>query len=188
MEVKMKWLKRIAIVLAALIVLPILTLLIMGQRSGAGQTRVVAEIHASPQQLWPWLENGDRLKQWVSWLVDVQTWNPPQPGAGAKRVLKMRDENNGNMIMDIENTCLEYAPPSRLTLQLAIKDEFDGRQTYTLTDLGNGSTRLEVLDQYRFTDRLAQLLEPLITPSARKKMEGDVARLKGLVESQAALH
>jgi uncharacterized protein YndB with AHSA1/START domain len=181
----MKWVKRIGIVLAAVVVLPVLTLVIMGQRSGAGHLRTSTEIQATPDQLWPWVEDGARLKQWVSWLVEVKAWDPPQPGVGAKRVWTMRDENNDGYLMQMEGICTEYAPPTRLTMHLAVKGAFDGTQQYRLTDLGGGRTRLEVESQYHFTDRFAQLMEPLITPSARKKLVGDIARLKSLVETKA---
>src|ERR1035438_5062098 len=104
MEVPMKVLKWIGIVLASLIVLPIVTLSIMGQRSGAGRIQTATEIQASPEQLWSWLEDGQKLKQWVSWTVEVQPWDPPQPGVGAKRIWKMRDENNGGGAIDIQGT------------------------------------------------------------------------------------
>jgi uncharacterized protein YndB with AHSA1/START domain len=181
----MKWLKWVGIVLAALLVLPLLTLLVIGLRPGAGQIQASADIHASPDQLWSWVEDGAKLKQWVSSLVEVRPADPPQPGVGAKRVLKMRDENNGGTPMEIEATCSEYAPPSRLTMRLVSKDAFDGRQSYLLTDLGNGQTRVEIHSQFHFADRFAQLMEPLITPSARQKLVGDLARLKSLVESRA---
>lgn len=181
----MKWLKRIGLVLAAVIVLPVLTLLLMGHRSGAGHVQVSTEIQATPDQLWPWIEEGARLKQWVSWLVEVKAWAPQQPGVGAKRVWTMRDENNDGYLMQIEGTCTDYAPPIRLGLHLAVPGEFDGVQQYRLTDLGGGRTRLVVESQYHFTDRFAQLMEPLITPSAKKKLSGDIARLKSLVETKA---
>jgi len=180
----MKWLKRIAIVLAALIVLPVVTLLILGQRSGAGQMHASAEISASPAQLWSWIDDGQRLKQWVSWMVEARAWDKPA-GVGARRVLVMRDENNGGAIMEIEGTCTEYSPPSRLTMLLAVKDAFDGQQLYRLTDLGNGRTRLDVESRYHLTNPLARLMEPLVTPQAEKKLVGDVARLKSMVESRA---
>lgn len=181
-----KWMKWIGVVLAALIILPIVTLLILGQRQGAGKMEASEEISASPQQLWPWLEDGQKLKQWVSWTTEVQPWDPPQPGVGARRIWKMRDENNGGMTMDIQGICTEYKPPSRMTLQLAVKDEFDGQQTYRLTDLANGRTRLDIHSQFHFANRFAQLFEPLITPSAKRKLVGDMARLKTLVEQTGA--
>ena len=79
----MKWLKWIGIVLAALLILPVVTLLILGQRKDAGHLHGSIEIAASPQQLFPWLVEGDKLKQWVSWLVEVRVPDPTVHGVGA---------------------------------------------------------------------------------------------------------
>lgn len=97
----------------------------------------------------------------------------------------MKDENNGGMLMEIDGTCSEYAPPSRLTVQLKSGGDFDGQQAYLLTDLGNGRTRLEMDSNYHFTSALARLMEPLITAAAEKKMVGDMAHLKSLVDGKA---
>lgn len=182
----MKWLKWIGIVLAVLLILPVVTLLVLGQRKDAGHLHRSIEIAASPEQLWPWLEDGDKLKQWVSWLVDVRVPDPASHGVGASKVWVMKDENNGGMQMQIIAKNREYAPPSRLVLQISTdKEEFTGENVYELVDLGNGRTRLEMDSRYRFANWFANLMEPVITPSARKKMVADADRLKSMVESKA---
>lgn len=185
----MKWLKWIGIVVAALVILPLATLLVMGHRANAGQMHAAVEIAAPPDQVWGWIDDGDKLKQWVSWMVDVNYPDPQKThGAGSTRVLVMKDENNGGMIMRIAGKCSEYTPPSRMTVQLADSDGmFNGDETYNLVDLGNGRTRLEVVSRYHLTEWFASLMEPLVTPQAEKKLKMDVAHLKSLVESQAAV-
>jgi len=58
----------------------VVTLLILGQRKDAGHMHGSIEIAASPQQLFPWLVEGDKLKQWVSWLVEVRVPDPTVHG------------------------------------------------------------------------------------------------------------
>jgi uncharacterized protein YndB with AHSA1/START domain len=180
----MKWAVRIVGGFLVVILLAVALLFIVGHRAGAGRVRASTEFNSSPDQLWPWLNEGQKLKQWVSWLVEVRGW---EQGAsvGAKRVWVMKDENNGGMLMEIEGTCSEYAPPSRLTVQLKSGGDFDGQQSYRLTDIGHGRTRLDVDSNYYFSSWFARLMEPLITSLAEKKMVGDVARLKSLVEGKA---
>jgi uncharacterized protein YndB with AHSA1/START domain len=180
----MKWVTRIVGGFLVVILLAVAVLVVMGHRSGAGRPHASTELSASPDQLWPWLTEGEKLKQWVSWLVEVRGWEQGA-GVGAKRVWVMKDENNGGMLMEIEGTCTEYAPPSRLTLQLKSGGDFDGQQSYRLTDLGNGRTLLEMDSNYHFSSSFARLMEPMITALAEKKMVGDVARLKSLVEGKA---
>ncbi|SPE26820.1 conserved exported hypothetical protein [Candidatus Sulfopaludibacter sp. SbA3] len=181
----MKVLKWIGIVLASLIVLPMITLLIMGQRANAGKTHASVEIAGSPEQVWAWIDDSNRLKQWVSWLVEVREPQPPQHAVGSPRTWVMKDENNGGMLLTLEGKLKEYAPPSRLTITLGSPQyQFDGDETYRLTDLGNGRTRVDVDAKYHYAQWLANLMEPLVTPAAEKKTVGDLARLKSLVESK----
>ena len=181
----MKWLKWIGIVLAALIILPVAALFAMGFRQGAGQMHASAEIAAPPDSVWPWIDDGAKFKQWVSWTVDV-TYPDPQKthGVGASRVLVMRDENNGGALMRITTRCSEYVPSSLMTVHMTDGDGmFEGDQTYKLTGIGNGHTRIDVSSHYRLNQWFANLMEPLVTPAAEKKMKMDIAHLKSLVES-----
>jgi uncharacterized protein YndB with AHSA1/START domain len=186
----MKWVKWIAIVLAALIVLPAITLMIMGHRANAGTSHVALEINAAPDQVWTWLDDGDKLKQWISWMVDVKYPNPEKARAvGGKRVWTMRDENNGGAMMQLAGTFTEYTPPSLMTFQMADSEGlFNGETSYRLTDLGGGRTRMEVTMHAHYNQWFANLMEPVITPAAEKKLGMDVQSLKRLAEAQAAVH
>ena len=77
----MKWLKWIGIILAVLLILPVLTLLVLGQRKDAGHVHHSIEIAASPQQIWPWLEEGEARAVDVSKL-DLP-FGPPKRAYGA---------------------------------------------------------------------------------------------------------
>jgi uncharacterized protein YndB with AHSA1/START domain len=188
-EIAMKWVKRIAIVLAVLLIVPMVTLLILGHRSNAGLAQASVEINASPDQLWQWLDDGDRLKQWVSWMVDVKYPDPLKThGIGAKRVWTMKDENNGGMLMQIAATYTEYEPPTLMTVQIAdTEGMFNGEASYRLVDLGNGRTRVEVRERAHYTQWFADLMEPVITPEAEKKLAMDINRLKRVVETKAEM-
>jgi hypothetical protein len=187
--IAMKWLKWIAIVLAVLLIVPFVTLLVLGHRTGAGQTRASVEINASPAELWPWIDDGGKLKQWVSWMVEAKNPDPGKPsGIGSRRVLVMKDENNGGALMEIASKYTEYTPPTHMTVQVSDSEGmFDGEQAYQLTDLGNGRTRVDMRGRFHFSQWFANLMEPVITPQAEKKMAADLARLKALVESRAQL-
>jgi len=66
-------------------------------------------------------------------------------------------------------------------MQLSARGAFDGQQSYELSDLGNGRTRIDIDSHYRFAQWFANFMEPLVTPAARKKLDGDVAHLKSAV-------
>jgi uncharacterized protein YndB with AHSA1/START domain len=183
----MKWILWIGGGLIGVIALACVVLLVLGHRANAGRASASADINASPAQVWQWLEEPGKLKQWISWLVEVRTPNGPvAAGVGAKRVLVMKDENNGGMLMEVVGVYTAYQPPTEMDLAMSTPGAFEGTETYRLRDLGNGRTHFEVAGQFRYTMWMAQLFEPLITPAAQKKMDGDVSRLKSLVEGGAS--
>jgi len=183
----MKWVVRIIGGLAAIILLAVVVLFALGRRSEAGHIHAAIEIAASRDQVWQWVNDPDKLKQWISWLVEVRS-DPAHPsGVGARRVLVMRDENNGGQLMEIEGTCREYSPPQRLTIDMSSAGAFDGNQTYLLTELANGRTHIEVDSHYHFGIWFARLMEPIITHFAEQKMQMDIARLKELAEKQKTI-
>jgi uncharacterized protein YndB with AHSA1/START domain len=179
----MKWILWIGGGLIGVIALACAVLLVLGHRTNAGRTSVSADINAPPAQVWQWLDEPGKLKQWISWLVEVRAPNPPASGVGAKRVLVMKDENNGGMPMEVEGVYTRYQPPTEMDLAMSNPGAFEGTETYRLTDLGNGRTHFEADGRFHYTMWMAQLFEPLITPAAQKKMDADVSRLKSLVEA-----
>ena len=178
----MKWALRIVAVLVALPLLAAVVLWAIGMRSSAGQTHSSIEIRATPQQIWPWISQGDRQKQWVSWLLDVRDSGGAAGGAGSQHVWVMRDENNGGATMEIPFLYTEYVPPAQLTASTSMAGLLDGRESYRLTDLGNGRTRVDADGRYQYRMWMARLMEPLITSRSEAKMNGDLARLKEMVE------
>jgi uncharacterized protein YndB with AHSA1/START domain len=183
----MKWILWIGGGLIGVVALACVVLLVLGHRANAGHASASADINASPAQVWQWLEDPGKLKRWISWVVEVRTPNGSvATGVGAKRVLVMKDENNGGMLMEVEGVYTTYQPPTEMDLAMSTPGAFEGTETYRLTDLGNGRTHFEVAGQFRYTMWMAQLFEPLITPAAQKKMDGDVSRLKSLVEGGAS--
>jgi carbon monoxide dehydrogenase subunit G len=184
----MKWVLRIAGGFAALLVIGAAVLLALGHRVDAGRVHVSTEINASAQQLWPWLNDQDKLKQWITWLVEIRPAEVRQDrsrtGVGTKQVWVMRDENNRGQLMEMEGTFTEYQPPLRESVRISSAGTFDGQQTYIVENLGAGRARLNIDGTYRYAQWFAALMEPLITPAAEKKLRQDVARLKALVEKE----
>lgn len=179
----MKWVLRIAGGFAALLIIAVAVLFALGHRADAGQVHVSAELNASPEQIWPWLNTSDKLKQWITWLVEIRQ-DQPLTRVGTKQVWVMRDSNNGGQLVEMEGTFTEYRPPSRESVHISSAGMFDGQQSYSIEDLGGGRARLDIDGRYHYSQWFAALLEPLITPAAEKKLRGDVARLKALVEKE----
>jgi uncharacterized protein YndB with AHSA1/START domain len=179
----MKWILRILGALAVLVILAVAALAVAGQRAEAGHSRASIEVAASPEQVWPWLNDPDKLKQWISWLIEVRGGTP---AAGTKRVLVMKDENNHGQLMEIEETILDCTPPSHLSMTLSVPGSFTGDHNFQVTDLGSGHSRLDIQMGYRFDSWFARLMEPIVSRLVRQKMESDMAHFKQMVEASAS--
>jgi uncharacterized protein YndB with AHSA1/START domain len=179
----MKWLLRGLGATAALVVICVVALLIMGRRSDAGEVNTAIEINRPPVVVWPWITQPEKQKKWVSWLVDIRPLNQAQ-GVGAREVWIMRDANNGNREMEIIGEVTELNPPKSVAVKLWSEGRFDGTARYDLTDIGNGRTRMESTGKYHYSQAFARLLEPFISPQAKKKMDLDLTTLKAQIEAE----
>ncbi len=171
----MKWVIRIVGGLVGVLLLGVVVLFAMGHRANAGRMNNSVEVNAPAERVWPWITEPEKLEQWVSWLVEVR-------GERHNCVWVMRDENNGGQLMEIHSTVIEDVPPRLFHAKLSAPMGFDGEATYEITDVGGGRVRLDVKSAYTFSHWFAKLMEPLIMPSAEKKMLGDLATLKSKVE------
>lgn len=169
--------------LLGLVTVALLILVAMGYRDGAGRFQGTMEINRSPAEVWPWIVEGDRVRQWVSWLTEVQDLTPGREGVGARRRWVMIDPTMNNQRVEIDGEYTVYEPPRVATMRLESPGMFSGTGTYTLTDVGGGRTRVDFVSESRMQQRIARLFEPLVTPQARKKSMADLARLKELVET-----
>ncbi len=172
----MKWIKRILLGLAAVVVLSVLGLLAAGQRQDAGVFRAAVDVNRPAAEVYPYLDDPARLKGWVSWLKEIRE-------VGGGRVWVMEDRNNNNALMEMKVATLKADPPRQLTVRAwAEREGFDGQVAYTLTPLPTGGTHLEQVSSFTYNAWIFRMLEPLITPSAGKKAQGDLERLKALAE------
>jgi uncharacterized protein YndB with AHSA1/START domain len=177
----MKILKYAVISVFALVGLCVLALLAIGGLRGTALLQSDVVIAKPPSQVYPWIAEGDRLKQWVSWLVEVRPLTPGITGAGSKEVWVMDDPNMGERI-EITGEVVAADAPRLRQAKMRMPDAFSGVITYQLTDIG-GSTRLQFTSSYEFESWFARLLAPIVTRQAQQKMISDVATLKRLAEA-----
>ncbi|HEX4385860.1 MAG TPA: SRPBCC family protein [Myxococcales bacterium] len=173
----MKWLGIGALGLPGLIAVTLAALWMMGRRADAGRLQASVDIDRAPADVWPWITDGDKEKAWVTWLAEVKNEGP------SRQIWTLHNVNNGARTMDIVSDTISAEPGRKLAVKLSAPGMFTGKATYLLTDLGNGKTRLSCDTTYRYQQALTQFLEPLITPQALKKFNGDLLRLKSAAEA-----
>jgi len=179
----LKWIAIVLGTLLTLLAVAVAILLVLDFRKGAGTMTNSVVIDRPPAAVWPWITNADQQKKWVSWLVEIRPLTASTEGVGSRALWIMQDQNN-NRKMEITGEIIAVNPRQSVTVKLWSDGSFDGTSNYTLVDLGNGKTRMDATGTYRYQQSFARLLEPLITPQARKKMDADLQTLKSQVESQ----
>jgi len=180
--------KRLGIALgiaAGLVVLAVLVLLVLGRRADAGVLNGTVQIARRPEDVFPWLNEPDKLTRWVSGLVEVRSETPGQRAVGTREVWVMDDPNTKQRVeVGGEITALE--PDKLLSVRISMPGAFEGEITYTLTAAGPGLTRVDEAGRFTYHNWFASLIEPILTSQARKKLEGGLARLKEQAEGAGA--
>jgi uncharacterized protein YndB with AHSA1/START domain len=152
-------------------------LLGLGMRPGAGTITASIEIGRSPDQVWPWLHDPDKLKTWVSWLLEVRQQTE------TRQIWIMEDRDNSNARIEIFCDFTTIEKPRRMVIDLNSLDAFEGETVFTLTPQGANRTKLEQSGTYRYHHWFAKLMSPVIAYSAQRKLAGDLAQLKAALET-----
>jgi uncharacterized protein YndB with AHSA1/START domain len=155
----------------------------MGAGPDANRMTSSIVIHQKPEAVWPWLYKPDKVKQWVTWLVDIREEGSGEPVVGGKAVWIMEDRNNGNARMEITGIVKAVDPGRHIEIALSASEGFRGVASYTLTALPDGSTRLDTDSRYDFDNSFARFMTPMVLWQAKKKSVSDQDHLRSLVES-----
>ena len=175
----MPWVRRILFAFFCVIVFGVLTLFVLGFRANAGRNHLEIEINRPPAQVFPWLTEGGKLKQWVTGLTDVTQLTPGPEQVGTK--VRYTVVDNGQKA-SIDLTITAFEPNKALGVRVET-DAFVNDVRYELSE-HDGKTRLESTGVAKYKIWLAKLLEPLITPDVQKSLQDDAGKLKRLVEAQ----
>ena len=174
---------RIGGAILGLLLIAVAGLWIASNRRDAGRMRASVEIERAPEEIWPWVTEPEQLTQWVKWLREVRPdTTSPAEGIGHRETRVIDDPRTKEPKLEAGNVTL-WEPPDQMGIHVEVPDEYQGDILYTLTDLGNGRTRVEQDGRFTFDKRFASLLEPLMTPGAMRKMFDDMKRLKEKVEA-----
>ncbi len=96
----------------------------------------------------------------------------------------MEDRNNNNQRMNINSEVTRLEPDRLLETRLNAPEGFTGTVLYQLQPIDANRTRLSYTADYKFDHWLAKLLEPMISRSAKQKLDEDIARLKQKAEAE----
>jgi len=144
------------------------------------QTTYSIVIDAEPSQVFYWLDDPERLKQWVPNLIENENLKVTEDKVGST-FRQVYDEHGRHM--EMHGVVSAYETNRRLACEIE-GDSFDLSLGYRLDDLGK-QTRLTQDCTIRFKGSfkiIAFLMGPFIKKSSKKQLEGCFAKLKALAE------
>ena len=178
----MRWLKIILGSILALVVLAVTSLWLAGMRESAGRTEAQTVINKPAAEIMPWVIEPDKLKQWVGGFVSSKDISNIGMKVGTMGETVVADPNRPDVRFTLQDELTAYEPGKLIELKISSPGAFHGTVRYELSEAA-GATTVTFKGQFEYDQWWARLMEPLITPSAQKKSEEDLARLKKAVEA-----
>ncbi len=141
--------------------------------------RVQVSIAATPAQVYPFLTEPERLKQWLGGLVESKPLTEGGTRVGA-RSLEIVEESGRRM--EMESVVLDVRTNELLAVEIS-SSMGQMRSEYRLA--GDGArTRVDHTMNVRYKGFI-RFIAPFIKGMVQKKIEGDLERLRQVVEAAA---
>jgi carbon monoxide dehydrogenase subunit G len=183
----MKWMARVLGGLVGLCVVLVAGLWLVGLRPGHGHVAAEVEIARPAPEVFHWLNDDERVKKWISGLVEIKKLSSGENGGEVGSKFRMSEVYGGEqveMVMRVTGFELNRSIEMEVWSVGDPKNGFTEKAKYTLTEQG-GKTRLALEAQAKYFGFLPRLFEPVMTPAATKKLHDDFQRLKSLAEAEA---
>ena len=135
----------------------------------------------SPAEVFPWLLDADKVPRWMTGL---KVYEPIEPGPlhVGSRIRQELEVSGHRLSFDLEISRLE--PPRAAELRFE-GSGFRAANEYALSEASAGSTVTWVISG-ETTSFSAKLLAPMVQARLQEKLETDLARLRALLEGEAA--
>jgi uncharacterized protein YndB with AHSA1/START domain len=135
-------------------------------------------IPRSPEEVFPWLLEGDRVPQWTSNLERYEPEGAVGPGSTIRQRLIVSGQT-----FDVAMEVVRYAPPREAQTRFSTNG-VDIEATYALAPDGAG-TRLTQSLEAKARSLSARLIVPAVQPRLERKLIGDLERLQALLSNGA---
>jgi carbon monoxide dehydrogenase subunit G len=134
-----------------------------------------------PAEVFPWLLDDDKVPQWMSGL---EAYEPLAPGSlhVGSRIHQELSVSGQHLRFELEVT--ELDAPRRAVLRFE-GSGFRAANEYTVAEAAGGSGVSWVVNG-ETTSFKAKLIAPMVQAKLQEKHDGDLARLRALLEGEAA--
>ena len=144
------------------------------------------DIACTPAQLWPWIEEPEKQKQWMEGLLENEPTSDAPNGVGSTFEMKIKE---GSKVNSYDGRITAYEPPHHMAVVMtgeALKGVALAAD-YRLEDLG-GSTRLHytVTSDSSQAGAMMKLMEPLFAFFGKMQARRFLRTLKTRAEAAPA--
>ena len=138
-------------------------------------------IARSPADVFPWLLEADRVPRWMSGL---QVYEPLDPGPLRVGSRIRQELSVSGQLLRFELQVTELVAPRRAVLRFE-GSGFKAANEYTVSEEAGG-VRVVWVVSGDATSFKARLIAPMVQAKLQEKLDGDLARLRTALESEAA--
>lgn len=176
-----KWFVRIGCAIGVFLIVVTGVLLLAGGGRRIAHTEYATTLEHPAAQIWPWIVEPSRLKQWLGGFVD----SIPDDRGGLRvgaRSTELVDLDGRRWEIRSEVTALE--PGRRIVLHMTA-DGFEDDTEYSLQEQG-GATVLRYKNDAHYTMLIARLMSPIISRDVQRKLKTDLGKLRELLAHEPA--
>jgi carbon monoxide dehydrogenase subunit G len=134
-----------------------------------------------PAEVFPWLLDADKVPQWMSGL-DVYEPLEPGPLHTGSRIRQELSVSGQHLRFELEVT--ELDAPRRAVLRFE-GSGFKAANEYSVSE-ADGGTRVSWVVAGDTISFKAKLIAPMVQAKLQEKHDGDLARLRSLLQGEAA--
>jgi uncharacterized protein YndB with AHSA1/START domain len=135
-------------------------------------------IPRSPEDVFPWLLEADRVPQWTTNLERYEPEGAVGPGSRILQTLEV-----GGQRFDVAMEVVRYEPPREAETRFSTNG-VDVEATYLLSPDGAG-TRLTQTLEAKARSLTARMIVPAVQPRLERKLIADLERLQALLSDGA---
>ena len=139
------------------------------------------EVPASPEAVFPWMLDTDKVPRWQS---GVQRYEPVRPGPLQVGSGIHEDLTVSGYALQLELEVVRLEPPQRAELRFQ-GSGFRAVNHYTVAPAPGGA-RVTWAIEGDATSFKARLIVPMVQAKLQEKLDGDLRRLRDLVAGESA--
>ena len=147
--------------------------------SGIVENRTEIEIEKPANQVFTWISESEKLKQWMHGLKEDIPINGDSLRVGSKSKIIVEDEQ-GRFEMIVEITQLKM---NELLAVHITSEGFEVNAVYKLSESGDVTT-LNYEGRAHFKSLFLRLITFVIKPASQQQLENNFNKLKSLVEAE----